>query len=246
MKPLAVAFLLPFACLMSGIAASGELLVPRNLEASVRVSLDASGKVTALEFLGKQGNDDPIARKLLPAIQTWSFAPGSVDGVPQPTDTTLNLVMRAQPQLDGSYALRILSAAVGVGSVAAMSPPAYPRAALENDVEGRFLVDISVGTDGVPDGVAIVAAKTTTGRDPKRFEKTIHDTALTWRFRPEVVGGHPVAAHVRSTLDFCLFERTPCQRLPEEDEAKAPDSTSSVDVDPRAKLLTAVTDIVLR
>ena len=210
-----------------------------------QMSLDASGKVTSLEFSGKNGNDDPIAKKMAPVIRSWSFVPGSVNGVPAQTETTLTLHLRTVKSLDGNYGLRVLDAHTGAASLGSMAPPKYPHEALINGLEARVIAAVSVGTDGVPTKVEIAGISITSGGDHasrRQFETALSKSAMIWRIRPEVVGGHPVAAQFRVPVDFCLGTASPCMRVKEEviaEDGSAP-MNRTVPLDSQVKLTTQV------
>ncbi len=212
-----------------------------------RLSLDASGKVTALNFVGKNGNADPIAQKLAPVIRTWSFVPGSVDGVPMATETTLSLHLQTQKAGDGSYGLRILEAQTGA-AMGRMRPPEYPRDALFSEIEAHVTALVSVDADGVPTKIAIDSISTSNDKDratKKEFEAAVRETAKTWRFSPEVVGGHAVSSQSRVPVSFCITSA--CMRADKESVAddKSMPLTRPLALDSQVKLVTQVVGTTL-
>ena len=219
-----------------------------DLWCDAQLSLDASGKVTALDFIGKNGNADPIAQKLAPVIRAWSFVPGSIDGVPMPTETTLSLHLQTQKTGDGTYGLRILDAQTGAAMIN-MRPPEYPDYAMRNDIEARVIAVISVNSDGVPTRIDITGIGTTNDGDrtsQKIFATAVTVQAKTWRFRPEIVGGHAVTSQMRIPVDFCM-NAIPCIRV--KDERVAEDApmplARPLALDSQVKLVTQVAGTTL-
>ncbi len=219
-----------------------------DLWCDARLSLDASGKVTALEFNGKNGDSDPIAQKLAPVIRTWSFVPGSVNGVPMATETTLSLHLQTLKTGDGTYALRILDAHTGTVTTKA-PPPEYPNDALREETEASVIAVVSVGVDGVPARIEIAGIRTTNGKDhatDKMFETAVIEMAKTWRFRPEVVGGRAVTAQIKIPVEFCV-NPTPCMRVAKEHVANDEPMplTRPLALDSQVKLVTQVVGTTL-
>ena len=217
-----------------------------DLWCDAHLSLDASGKVTALEFIGKNGNADPVAMKLLPIIHNWAFEPGSVDGVQMSTETTLSLHLQSQRIADGGYALRIADAHTGA-AMGGMRPPNYPAQQLIDETEAKVLADVTVDVDGVPTRIEIADIRTSRIKDgvaKKAFEAAVIEAAKTWRLHPEVVGGHAMTSRVRVPVEFCISEES-CEHLPSPHiaQGEAMPSNRPVALDSRVKLITQVVGI---
>lgn len=78
-----------------------------------------------------------------------------------------------------------------------MPHPAYPSWAREAGIEGKVLVRLLVGTDGVPKKAVIV-------RGPKGLTEGVEATMLHWRFRPGLANGQPVEVWVEIPISFKL------------------------------------------
>lgn len=76
-------------------------------------------------------------------------------------------------------------------------PPAYPAQAKIEKVQGIVVVEILVGTDGVP-----TSAKAVSGPDLLRAASEQY--AMAWRFEPALSKGKPVAARLRLTMPYKL------------------------------------------
>ncbi len=75
--------------------------------------------------------------------------------------------------------------------------PAYPPWAREAGIEGKVLVRVLVGTDGVPKKAAIVSG-------PKGLTEGVESAVLRWRFRPGLANGQPVEVWVEIPISFQL------------------------------------------
>lgn len=80
-----------------------------------------------------------------------------------------------------------------------VKPPAppYPPIAKLAKIQGTVVVEIVVGTDGVP-----VSAKAVEG--PPQLRPASEAYALTWRFEPAMVNGQPVQSRFRLTMPYKL------------------------------------------
>ena len=92
------------------------------------ISLDASGRVTAIEPTDNTLVD--VARVPLEhAIREWRFVPGRVNDVPSPTQTILTLDIALGPAGDDRFNVRIDDARTG-GDITvngARKPPRYAQ-----------------------------------------------------------------------------------------------------------------------
>ena len=90
------------------------------------IVLDATGKLTSIEWLGTKTNDRLVTAPLEAVIRDWEFEPGKVDGVPAVTETGLLLHVGLGKTAEGGVTLSIDDALTGAISVR-QDPPAYPR-----------------------------------------------------------------------------------------------------------------------
>lgn len=182
------------------------------------VSLDAAGRVTRLEP-GDETLIDAVRLPLDKAIRSWQFIPGSVDGRPAATDTTLALDITLVPFGDDKFALRVDDARTG-GDVAAKGikvPPKYPASAIRHNWQGMVVLKVDYDAAGhvlaanPHEGAPVVAADLT-GSATKAVKR--------WVFSPEIVGGHALAGSAIVPICFELVEfgkrmpRTACEWIP--------------------------------
>jgi protein TonB len=77
--------------------------------------------------------------------------------------------------------------------------PAYPSWAKEAGIEGRVLVRVLVGADGIPKRVLVVSG-------PKGLTEGIESALIRWRFSPGLSNGTPVECWVEIPISFKLAE----------------------------------------
>ena len=77
--------------------------------------------------------------------------------------------------------------------------PLYPRGALINNVEGSVEVHFTVGVDGVPKALSVVAE--TNGA---YFHEAVLDAVKKARFQPTIIDGHPVEQQVSYVIYFVI------------------------------------------
>jgi len=212
-----------------------------------RLSLDAGGRITALDYVGKHGNDNPVAKKLELLIRSWQFEPGKVNGVPMQTDTTLTVRTVLRKSSSESIELDIIDAHTGAAAER-LGQPAYPSQCFSAVIEARLIAIVSVGVNGKATKVEFAGTSPMIDTYRKAFETAIVEASKgDWRFRPESVGGHAIASQVSLPIDFCMSAVSPCARV--KDEAVASDGTvlKSVPIalDSQVTLVTPVAGMTL-
>jgi TonB family protein len=83
-----------------------------------------------------------------------------------------------------------------------MSPPEYPRDALDAGVGGTVNLIIDLAADGRITGVSVENPEQT---DP-RFAAAAAKNAWDWKFKPQIKDGKPVAGRVRVPITFSPSE----------------------------------------
>jgi protein TonB len=79
-------------------------------------------------------------------------------------------------------------------------PPRYPEAASRRGLEGRVLVEFSIGRSGTVFDAQVIAA------EPERiFDDAALDAVRQWRYEPKIVDGEAVEQHgLRIAIPFRL------------------------------------------
>lgn len=219
------------ACASFAIAAKED--APIVVTVTWDVSLDADGRVVKL------ATDDRTVPKahaqLEDAIRNWRFSPGKINGRPAATDTHLHVRLEIR-RVDQHYELEIVRASTGSDYDRGL-PPKYPELAAKMGKHGLAMLYVEY------DGAGKVS-KIEPARDvPKpntRLLKAAMDSVATWRFSPEVVGGHavpgsalvPVCFRLPGEPSRCAWKNAETGEAMEGDEAMA--------MNPAATLLTDV------
>lgn len=76
-------------------------------------------------------------------------------------------------------------------------PPPYPPLAKIAKIQGTVVVEIIVGTDGIP-------TKATALEGPPQLRATAEQYALAWKFEPAMMNGAPQTARFKLTMPFRL------------------------------------------
>ena len=82
-----------------------------------------------------------------------------------------------------------------------MTPPAYPKAAVENSVSGKVVLRIEVNAEGRATDV-----KVETSQPQGVFDAAAVEAARKWKFNPAQKDGKAVAGAVRVPIWFDLDE----------------------------------------
>ena len=77
--------------------------------------------------------------------------------------------------------------------------PDYPREAFRAGEQGRVLLSVQVGADGVPTDVQV--AESSRSRD---LDRAAVEAVRKWRFEPALDNGQAVASTVQVPIDFTL------------------------------------------
>ena len=210
------AFLLLATCAATPVIAADE---PIRLYFSADVTIESDGSLSRLEW--NRGDEIPaVLRTRLDArVRSWKFVPGTIEGTPAVTETTLQLRLLATPQGD-DVALQVENATTGA-TLVDMVPPDYPREALRRGAEAAVLANLSVSPGGARE-VSIAGYDGDQRMRPK-FEKAVDGMFRGVTVEFERVGGLPAPAEFAVPVEFCLGTN-PCGPYdwPERETASAP------------------------
>ena len=119
--------------------------------------------------------------------------PGS-DPVSDPGGSRTDGDLKASPPPEPPSAFTVAE----IPPVPLIAPlPDYPDFAREARIEGKVMVEVLVGTDGLPKQVHAVAG-------PIALSGAAVEAVRRWRFRPGMTSGHPVAVKVVVPVIFTL------------------------------------------
>ena len=234
-----LASFLAFGAVQAATASNQSLRV----DLSWRASLDAQGHVTQLQATRKERADrvPAIRQRLEQEIRTWRFQPGTVNAQPEPTETGLYVRADVSAGSDGTMKIRIVHADVG-GSLQKMTPPHYPGEAIRHHVAGEVVLQIAYDSNG---RTTEALPATTSPSSSKLLLDASEKASRTWKFSPEIVGGHAIAGTV--VVPFCYtLHPMGSDRVEGKCDWKAPgrndtlNSGETLALNPAAKLLTDV------
>jgi hypothetical protein len=208
------------------------------------LTIDASGRVTALESIG----DPPVPAVRAPlenAIRGWHFQPGTIDGRPAETKTTFSLDLSLVEHGSDKFALRVDDARTGADLTFEgfhHSTPKYPYDAMSHHRNGIVVLRIDYDAHG-----RVVATRRQDGAPEvdASFVRSAQEAARRWTFSTEIVGGHGLAGSTIVPICFADYRRhTPqeapaCAWTPPEGHGSLGDG-AIVAIDPAARLETAV------
>jgi TonB family protein len=182
-----------------------------RLHARWALTIDASGRVAALESLG----EPPISALRTPlenAIRGWHFQPGTIDGKPAETKTTFSLDLSLVAHGSDQFALRVDDARTGADLTIEgfhHVVPKYPHEAMRKHPGGMVVLRIDYDAQG-----HVVASQLQEGAPDVdvSFVRAAQDAARRWTFSPEIVGGRGLAGSTIVPICFADYtRRTPTE-----------------------------------
>ena len=211
-KPLLVALVVSASACIAHAADA-----PRTLRLSLvaEIEVAADGRIARLDWTTMPGPLQLVAERIEPQVRGWRFEPGAIDGVPQVTRTHLTVGVVGVERDDGGAALSIERASTGAGSVA-LAPPRYPVNAALAGIDADAVADVRIDEHG---RASIQALKLKVPRTYRQeFIAAIHAAVAASTFKPEQVGGRPLAAVIRIPYEFCSSDG--CNRRIDEAAAR--------------------------
>lgn len=210
-------FILFAGLVMAGSAHAGTdaAAAPLTLDTRWSVSLDASGHV--IDVKQKSQAKPPIADPLATAIRSWEFKPGSLNGDPAATETTLRVRVRLEPRGDDAFVVRVDRVGTG-GDLDKTDAPVFPISVVKAHTGGfAATVVVEAHYDEAGNVVSVAPAPGTTKVDPSLTRSALK-AVKGWTFAPERVAGHGVAATAYVPVCYWLAGnpriRDDCRWLP--------------------------------
>jgi hypothetical protein len=183
-----------------GAASAQSADAPKGETLSLRVDLDAAGRVVASSPL------DPAAA-LNAAAQAYAaklvFSPAKKNGVGVPSKTCVIMRLEVDPRPDGRFGLKLRRAINGpcVLDVGKPDPPKVPR-----DQGGMAVAGADVRADGTVDADRIkiesMEMSVPSSFAEARYADFIHKSLRGSRFEVDTVGGAKIPTHVSMPYRF--------------------------------------------
>lgn len=238
MKPLFAMTLLACLLAMSGTGHATEAgKDTRQAWLRARIVLDATGKLTSLEWIGTKPNDRLVTASLEAVIRDWEFEAGMLDGIPAVTETGLLLHVKLSKTAEGGIALDIDQAHTGAISQS-QAPPKYPIDQVKSGAQALVVVRIETDEAGNFASASVIEYEGSTGAwtSRKDFESAALKAVKSWTYRTEKVGGAGVRATLRVPISFCFDSW--CERKRAEDDKASSPSGVAVATDSLVKIKT--------
>lgn len=192
-------FVLLFLFADLSFAAKSRMEMSMLLEGEIQVS--SRGEVTNYHI--KDADKVPPAALdfVTASVESWAFEPPMMDGQSVALLNKMRILVVAQEQVDGSFVLRIQSAAfspandVDTGYEVAtvdMAAPRYPKDAARVGAGARVFLVLKIGRDGrvedvFAEQINIITSSMTMSTDRNlygAFERASVETARGWKFTP--------------------------------------------------------------
>lgn len=168
------------------------------------VVIAANGSLQSIDWSDGDRIPDVLRAKLEERVRGWQFAPGTLDGVPAETRSTLRVHLTATPTGDGeSFQVRVADAEVGP-AMSNPTPPEYPRAALRVGAEALVVVQVQI--DGAGGRRVDIIRFEGSKSHRAMFEKAALANIGQKEFHTEQVGAHTIAASFSIPMTFCLSQ----------------------------------------
>jgi TonB family protein len=188
---------------VASLAAVAHAAKPEAFQKEIKwtLALDADGKIESLEAIDRDYLPE-VRTQIEPSVRTWHFTPGKINGRPAPTETTLWVTVRFEPDSTNSarYQARIASASTGPRYEHVVAPH-YPEAAQHAHYEGEVMLWITYDAEG-----RVTSAKNYPEMSADHVSSMLVNAATDavkhWTFRPETVAGHGIASE--ALVPFCF------------------------------------------
>jgi hypothetical protein len=196
-----LALLLVCASSANAVGKSNEVL---SATLQWHMSLDAAGQITTLE--AKREPIEALREKLEPAVRSWKFEPGTLNGKPAATETLLSVQISLLPSADGkAYSVRFDDVRTGGYVTGNTKPPHFPakeaRKLMGNGGFAQLVFEVSYDKSGKANDVVVAPGSTQSkGSLVDYAAKAVRE----WSYQPEQVAGFGVPGTVIIPICFSV------------------------------------------
>lgn len=196
----------------SAPVAAKEPDVSRTHFAAWRIKIGADGHVESLDpFIWKANK--VLRAAMEPLIRGWKFSPGSINGEPAETVTTLHVVFTLVPDASGqNYNLRFDEVHTGGSPQRLREAPHFPRSEIDRlkrtGQAERVVVDVAYDAQGKVTEV-VLAENSPIKSGP--FVDAARRDVRTWKYLPETVSGRGVPGRLRVPLCYSVDSSSKCE-----------------------------------
>lgn len=194
--------------LVSSGAHADEDAKPVYFGTSVKLTVDASGKVQAAE--ARADMPEALRGVIEGRARDWRFAPPTVDGVAVGGVTYALVGACVIPVDDDGYRVAIDYKRNGPLSTdrpdGVVTPPRYPVDAVRMRKEAKTVVDFTVGANGRA-SLNDIRYEGDSAAGHQYFDAAIRRWVEAMRYTPERLGDAAVATRIQMPVEFFLGER---------------------------------------
>lgn len=195
--------LIAVLALLGSTHAVGADRVPSHVDTAWVVTSDAEGHVVKLMQHTRYKAE--VAKPLAKLIRSWTFEPGSINGQPQVTQTTLNVRLSVEPRGE-RYLTRVADVHTGP-RVVRTAELRFPNSQLKprdgHNYSALTVLKVKYNQNGKV--TAVSAAPGTPPGNDEVFMRVSMASVKRWSFEPERVGGHGVAGAVYLPIGYALW-----------------------------------------
>jgi TonB family protein len=163
----------------------------------VDVEIQPDGRIARAD-VAEELTDADVERAILGQVRKWKLEPGYLeDGEPAPRGTSLRVAVELVPTGWDVWTVNTSLEHQGPRPLKTTSPrfPPYARGGV---AQGVVEIEFMVSAEGEPLAPTVVHSA-----PPGLFDDAALKTLRRWRYRPETVGGEPVAtAGVRTVVEY--------------------------------------------
>jgi len=172
----------------------------QNVEGPVtlHVTIATDGSVKAAAIVS---GDSRLTDAAIDAVRQWRFRPFTTDGKPVEgqREVTVNFSLHYHPSLPVGPIVKVGYAGVTAPTLTYGRNPEYSEAARRARLNGKVLLSLVVGPDGMPQDIK-VTRPLGSGLDENAI-----DAVAQWRFRPGTKDGKPVAVAIDVEVMFQYY-----------------------------------------
>jgi peptidyl-prolyl cis-trans isomerase A (cyclophilin A) len=155
--------------------------------------------VKAIARVQRDSNDKPLSPVTLEKVTILDHLPPAPAALapPSPSPTPPN-ALYIQVTGSGPAPKSVdISGEIATTMLASKVNPHYPIDAKKAHVQGRVVLEATIGTDGTVQDLKVVSG-------PELLQQAAIDAARQWRYRPFLLNGSPVVVHTTINMIFVL------------------------------------------
>jgi len=166
----------------------------REFTYNVDTEVDVDGRIVNADVIAEI--DPAFEASVVGLMKQWQFTPAIKDGKAVTARTVMWIEVAADitDEQHAQVSARYLSHG---SKVLNPQPPHYPMDAMRFGGQAEVVLEVSWNADGIVTAIEPFQIRVTRGNKEmaKCFHAAAHNAVTTWKMRPEIVDGVPVASH---------------------------------------------------